>query len=72
MSSGRLRDALEHLKPDNQHPLPWSEAWDGSAFTVDLAYRSDDIDIDTSATSKDIYSARRHAFSNLLRLLTKQ
>jgi len=56
---------MEEQFPDNTHPMPIATAWDGEEWTVDLAARYEEMDLDVTATSIDPHKAEDKAYQRI-------
>lgn len=57
--------------PENNHPLPLAEAWDGEIWTVDIQVRTaDGMDIDGTGTDPNLSRARAKAMQRIRKTRT--
>lgn len=57
--------------PDNVHPMPIAEAWDGAIWTVDIQVRTcDGMDIDGTGTDPLLARARAKAMQRIRKTRT--
>ena len=64
---------LERVKfeePDNDHPLPVAEAWDGVKWTVDIQIRTRNYDIDGTGVDLNLDKARNKALQRIRKTKT--
>jgi len=58
------------LAPDNAHPMPIAESWDGVKWTVDIQIRTSELDIDGTGIDADIIRARAKAVQRIRKTKT--
>ncbi len=56
--------------PENTHPMPLAEVWDGVKWTVDIQLRTSEIDIDGTGVDIDLDTARIKALRRLKKTRT--
>jgi len=60
-----IQPRMEEQFPLNTHPIPIATAWDGTIWTVDLAARYEEMDLDVTATSPDLHTAEDKAYQRI-------
>lgn len=61
---------VRRLSPENEHPMPVAEAWDGQQWTVDIQIRVGKMDIDGTGRDRDIERARAKALQRIRKTRT--
>ena len=70
MDDVKLLEIVASLAPDNNHPIPIAEAWDGENWTVDIQIRNETLDLDATAVAPTLSRARSKAIQRIRKTKT--
>ena len=66
-----FEDTVTEFYPDNCHPLPIAEAWDGANWSVDIQIRlPDGTDLDGTGRDESQHRARAKAMQRIRKTRT--